>query len=354
MKEQVIIGVLLIIGIILWKQKLPLIFKVIWGFFLLVNVYQCFWPYYEPTFAPAISNILAWNMTQNFFILLAFPIAIFSLSFNQKRILLAILKAIMVCDAVYLITGHNGFFGATTFDATLIALFGLMWFQYEDPENEGNKLANMFGLAISIIGVACVRGRTGALVFAVLAIAQIIQRVKIHVRKPIFYSFLTFIGMICVIGVYLYWPKLINDTRISMWQGFYDWWKINADATIGTGMGSFEWIGPAISPDWAHKDHYGFFVMHNDWLQMGFETGIIGFIISIVGYVAVAVKLQGKYLSTWLALGAAMLFYYPTHAWVTQILALIIIAQACKINFAPEPEKIPQALTDPFEEPILF
>ena len=121
------------------------------------------------------------------------------------------------------------------------------------------------------------------------------------------------------------------DMRFEMWKNFYNWWIANADPLFGTGMGGFEFIGPTLkTPDIVAAQKLGFFVAHNDWLQIGFESGLVGLTLSIIGFVIVAWRLKGKDLATWLGLGAGMFFYYPSHCWPVQILAVILISRTRK------------------------
>lgn len=65
--------------------------------------------------------------------------------------------------------------------------------------------------------------------------------------------------------------------RFTEWARFLSWWSKNANPLFGTGTGTFEWLGPMIQA--RPKDLYLF--MHNDYLQVLFEQGIMGLLLML-------------------------------------------------------------------------
>lgn len=114
-----------------------------------------------------------------------------------------------------------------------------------------------------------------------------------------------------LIGAYYFLgERFVSDSgRILCWKWSFDWWFKGANLLLGTGLGSFWVIGPHIqqtTTEWicghwgpsatceAAKIQYQYnnlyLFMHSDWLQVLFETGIVGFLIAVIAYVISLIK----------------------------------------------------------------
>jgi O-antigen ligase len=129
---------------------------------------------------------------------------------------------------------------------------------------------------------------------------------------------------------------LSSGGRLPMWKFFmHNWARNPLHWSGGTGMGTFgvfslnlqhafENSGGPISNGW-------WLWLHNDWLQMTFETGSIGLILAIAIYTAALVGLYRRgliaELQSLLIFGAMMGSNFPLHlgvpcAFVAWILCL--------------------------------
>lgn len=324
MKEQPLIIIFILIGALLWKKEIPCSIKIVWGYFLSLAALHSFWTYYIPEFAPQLSNILGWNSALVLVLLTLIPLVILNSTDDFRKKFITCTKWYMAYDSLVLLNESNGVFSATTFDATLIACFILFW--------DLKKKKDIVGLLICLSAIAFVHGRDAALVVAVSLGIRCLQLINIKFKKKVFYIAISFaILSACTVTAFFY-SRLMKDVRFEMWDYFFTWWNQNADQWTGTGPGTFEWVGPTmLDPGPTSRNHgYGFYVMHNDWLQLLFETGIIGFCLSIFGFCYVGWKLKAKNFAAWCGIGMAMIFYYPIHAWPVQMLACILIVESFK------------------------
>lgn len=326
MKEQPIFGAFLIIIFLIFKQKIPSFLKIVWLCIALPAAYHSFWPYYAPSFAPSISNILGWNSTLALFVTIVYPITLLKLSSDFNRNLIQVMKWYLFFNCLVLIYGGGGFFSANTFSACVSACFIGQWDLRHS--HKWVRIAEWIGMSTTLFTLLWIRARTGGMIVSTVGIVVLIQHCyKIfpiqNVRTIVF-----IFGCLMLGSLIFYWPHLAHEHRIEMWNSFFTWWTPRVDHFFGAGLGSFEWIGPALDPGPTSRGQgYGFFLMHNDWLQLFFETGCFGATAVLAGFGYVATKLKGIDLATWLAIGIGMISYYPSHAWPVQFLALILVAK---------------------------
>ena len=68
-----------------------------------------------------------------------------------------------------------------------------------------------------------------------------------------------------------------DSGRYAAWRMWWDWYQANVNPWIGSGLGTFEVLGPEIQH--ATGQANGFMMWaHNEYLQLYFETGAIGLI----------------------------------------------------------------------------
>lgn len=130
---------------------------------------------------------------------------------------------------------------------------------------------------------------------------------------------------------------LSDGLRFKMWGFFMERWASNpANWLWGMGYGSFGVFSRHIQrgvkqlPDgseiklWApvHEDHWWTW-MHNDWLQIIFELGIIGILLAVPVYFLALKRLHRmKYNHALLSLamfGILMVFNYPLHVHLSSL-----------------------------------
>ena len=301
------------------KSRTPLVLKIIWGYFILITAFKSMWPFYCPPFAPPISNILELSSARNLVMLLMVPAAMFSLSTKSRDLTLKILLGLLCVDALAICFDRPPFFEAKTFDATILGCFFLVW-----PRK---KWWGKLGMAFFAYTIIHATSRDGSFVVAVSLFVLTWQYFEAEIFSLFFWaSLVSAFGF----GVY-YLPHFMKDSRPEMWKNYMSWWVTNPliEFDHGVGMGVFEFLGPYLPTTAVHaKIGVGFYIMHNDWLQTLFETGLIGLVALVVGFGYVAHHLRGKHLAMWVGVGAGMCFYYPLHAFPVQLLMLILITKA--------------------------
>lgn len=125
-------------------------------------------------------------------------------------------------------------------------------------------------------------------------------------------------GSVFVVGLILLFCPQIDNGRFEIWGRMLGYWFKEAPL-LGSGPGSFLLFGPQIQHAQNFMTGSWFVFMHNDWLQILFELGAVGFVLWAVafGYICSASLKQGKrgahLFSSLLGLAAMSFFNYPLH-----------------------------------------
>lgn len=296
---QSFVGVLIISATFLWRiRHTPLWIVAPWGYFVLHAVWSAFSPL--ATFPIDFKDALSFSAAQSLVLLIFLPLLLLSKDSSPifttwiKRII----TGIAICDAIYIVAGGQGIFTGRTFDACIIVLL----------LNIERRWFDVFPLLVVLVTHS-----VGALLLWVLST---VPRYKFDKKM------LAIIAVIAATSYYFANHGLTDSNgRVQMWLHFFHWWVLNANWLFGTGAGSFEYLGLFLPS--GQKETW-FFIMHNDWLQILFEFGIIGFAMAACLYIGV-LKYCTRQRKFFILTGLCMCFYSPLHIVLIQILGLIYL-----------------------------
>lgn len=169
--------------------------------------------------------------------------------------------------------------------------------------------------------VVAARGSTGYLILG----AQLLTSVWTARSKRMRITYGLCILLILAAGVVTQGTGLFQEaSRLPMWKAAVAWWNLHGNLWFGTGAGTFFWLGPKMAefqpPLW--------FFLHNDWLQILFELGIIGLALSF-GVFLQTLKRAGSLAPVVMGGAAYMLTFSPWHFFWS---ALLFIALLWEIN----------------------
>lgn len=196
---------------------------------------------------------------------LLIPMAAYLLNNKYKEWVFDCLLCICIVDCCLIYYFGYGIFNAYSFDCAMMAMMypALFWRTMKQPKIK--ILAGVFILATIII-----KGKsTGS--FALIAAT---------LSYFTFDIWFGFIAAAMILGA-AYWANgnlLFSDSaRIENWSVFMGWWAENINPWFGTMFGRAEWLLPYLSP---HKQSV-FLQMHNEYLQVLFEGGCLGFALML-------------------------------------------------------------------------
>lgn len=145
--------------------------------------------------------------------------------------------------------------------------------------------------------------------------------------------FLILLSPLCMWGVgnFFLQEELFNSNgRFYAWALAFDYWKKlpHMYHLIGTGTGSFFIYGRALMQN-AHTDGNGAFAwMHNDYLQILFENGVIGLtlVLGVLIKILIRVKNYPKIFSMICTFAFVGLTQMPMRQFLFQLLGVCFIA----------------------------
>lgn len=249
---------------------------------------------------------------------------VFVLTASQLKTLYVMLEnlfLIALINCVLVLIHGYGIFNASSMDCTFIALmmpYG--WIKRNALFNRKQTLGVwtefifVYGLPVATIIKA--QGSTPYFIlFGALAAWTIVYKSKI---------FSVLLAVPLAIGFITQKEQFLdNNGRFEVWRLFMSWFWDNANVLLGTGTGSFQWLGPAIQG--TNKNLFLF--MHNEYLQAIFEQGIVGFVL--FSMVAISMLLKAR-KSPWLfcslvSVLISMLTQFPFRYFVSQFLILVLL-----------------------------
>lgn len=233
---------------------------------------------------------------------------------------------LMILNCISVLIFGYGIFNASSMDTSMIALMCIfpivaLWDFYLDGSL---KVAGIpLVLIIVILPVVTILLTQGSTAYFVLAAGALgvfwVQRAWMHL-----------IAMFIIIvssGAITQGEKFLSSSgRFWHWKMFMQWWWDNANIWIGAGSGSFNWLGPAIQG----PSKEAFLYMHNEYLQVLFEQGIIGFILLMALWLTSMWKVRKSawLFGTFCAASVSMLTQFPLRYFASQVFIALLIHEA--------------------------
>lgn len=218
--------------------------------------------------------------------------------------------------ALILLFSKYSFFTGQSFDSALIALFvPAMLASYN------SKHVFVAGV-LAVLAVFWIGGSVGLLVLAAQLFGYVVTSKVVRYRV----GAVLFTLLAIILGSNYGGEFLHAHGRVAIWKTWGSWWKSNINPWWGSGLGSFEWIGPFL-PIEAGGKTYRYIWGHSDWFQLLLESGIVGVSLAFLGfgYFLWVLRHERVGFSLVTGFGACMLFYSPLHTWFGQIVGLFIL-----------------------------
>lgn len=118
-----------------------------------------------------------------------------------------------------------------------------------------------------------------------------------------------------------------DHTRFDVWADVWRFSQEHVSYVFGAGIGTFFYIGPFLTK----TSKEGLFLwMHSDWLQIAFETGIVGFALSVALYVQALYKAKRDYnlFAMLIMYGIFAVANFPLHLPVSALFGLFLLSSA--------------------------
>lgn len=207
-------------------------------------------------------------------------------------------------------------------------------------------VCDYFGENIFTLGIICLSGLVAFLSDTSTGILGLGVFLAVYVGSFLFISygfliwlFYTVLGLLTLIfaGFALQGTMLLNGSgRYEIWKMSYEYFLQQGQHYTGLGLGTFQMFGPLIQIDnaIAHGAHdtniVGFIWMHNDWLQVLFESGLIGLVVTAAVFTMAIYKSRSKpaIFTALITFGAVAIIQMPLRWIFFDILAAWLLVEA--------------------------
>lgn len=258
-----------------------------------------------------IGTAIAMLQILMFFLLYAF--------FNKKYIyyVFYVICTLLLGDVIWFDLGNNyGLFNATTFDNCIMAVM-IPWLIFSEK-----SLIKYFVAVLFALSIFSLHSRTGMLIIGMCALAQCYRSKS--------WKLLLFILICAALFCTQEWSMLTNfpaGGRIDQWYTYGRIWLENDYHWLGTGLGTFEELTLQMPVNGVFFRH-----AHNDYLQMLYETGIIGLSVFVLFTGYVFYRARESFLQTTMILAyfIASMFYFPMHFFLSQLILILNLVMVLK------------------------
>ena len=237
----------------------------------------------------------------------------------------------------------GGIFGNASINSTFIACtFPLFAFneRREDMEKLMSSIGGMVAFcivaAIPMLAVALSGSSMGVGVMVVAFVSYLFSLKTSHITNASIRiaSVIVVSSIGLTIGYLMFGENLFDASgRFYILPIGWDWLMTYGSWALGEGQGASQLIVPLIQKLSGPPRSY-FYFFHNDWFQILFELGVVGFVLFSIMSVFVAIR---SFDRPWLfsavcAYGAAMAGNFPLHVASFAVLGVFLILRAFRYD----------------------
>lgn len=308
------LGLLFLVALIAWRcasSRAGFLGVVLWAYALMSALAVLFLP--RPEFQ-GLEGAMKQGAAQAFVLALCLPMGALLIRKAWMPRVMRFFGYVATLDALAVLFHGSGLMNADTADTALIAALFPM-------------APVVFALPLMLFTIAWVGGRTAFLILGAQIVGYAIGFRSFKWLLP-----LPFVGL----ALFLFEKHgfFVQNLRLEHWRDYFSWWVARADHGSGTGLGTFEILGPMI--DRAGKTGELMIQMHSDWLQIGFELGILGLGLALAffGHLCLMAKDRPAYLAMLFGVAMFGLTYHPLHIFIPAFFVCCLIREV--IDFEPQ------------------
>lgn len=174
-------------------------------------------------------------------------------------------------------------------DACFLAVMLPVVWNTENRFSIAHKWSQICCLILMTVAIVLSKSNTGIFAALLIQLAYLVSKFK---WKALPFTLLT-CGIVLLVRMWM-GIKFMGDTgRFNVWKISFDFWWTQTTHWLGTGPGTFWVYGPPLQLMHNGEITQGaqiFPWMHNDWLQVLFEQGILGFASILFLFVTMSLK----------------------------------------------------------------
>jgi hypothetical protein len=320
-------GLLFVAIFFAWVVARPKYGTIAFGMLAWVLVSALLIAYYPPYTVDILSLRLRFVSSKSFLVVVTLTWFVASLRKDRVYLLLTFFEALIVINSVSYVWWKYGLFNAGSMDLAFMAMVYPVILFRPRRKNFAFYIQALTPLACLFVN------RPGSTVYMALALALSVFFIKERKWKILFPMLLGLMALGYYKSYELGSYNFFSDSnRIAPWLQMMSWWWENANIWVGTGSGTFQWLGPEIQN--AQTD--GIFIwMHNEYLQIAFEQGLVGLALAL-GLIYFCVR--GAWNRPWLLASIASTLFvfavqFPLRFLFSQIFVLLLVRLALDKEF---------------------
>lgn len=284
-------------------------------FFIGAGLYQAYFPHlYDPRLSKAMTYFLTLRAFECVLWIVASLLLYWALEIKHCDKIVVVLSALFCWGAV---TGF-GLTNNKSLEGSICALLVSYFI---------SKKLNIWVIVLSLAALfSC--SSTALLILALTLIFNFATGARLKTRLHN-YAFFGVLFLVLVVAAVYNNDFLISNGRAHFWKRAFDY-VLSTELAFGVGLGSYNVYGPAWEIAGSNlTQKIGIFPwLHNDWLQLLFETGLIGVlafsvIFSRVFLAACALSLDYAFMV--ICFGIIMIFQMPLHHAPTIVLSICLV-----------------------------
>ncbi len=234
---------------------------------------------------------------------------------RARELFIYVLAAALVVDFTFMLgSGWGVLFTWPSFETAMAALV-LPFLYFNGSRMAGWAAVLLWAFILSNRGLTgIVAGVAGVMAFAVCYRHYFLALVPVSVLP---------------LALWVHGPT--SSGRVQAWRVWVLWWSSYANPWVGFGTGSAEWVLPFLP--WVPDDHsvgQTMNLFHNDFLQILFDTGLIGLLsaLAVAGWLLYRLRLKPRYFACAVSYLVVMCTYFPLHYSIGQVILCILISEA--------------------------
>lgn len=255
---------------------------------------------------------------------------------KDAKLLLAGMWIILMLERVFILKGQGSYLiGNASMDGCLIAaLAPFFWSILPDIHDLGDWLIIPFWF-MSWFAVYKTDASAPVAVLFVSTLCYMLSRFRASWINMACWA-IPFGAVLAAAGeLSVHHQPFIHDSgRFAIWRLSYDWWRAHANIWFGTGFGTAQVLIPLLQAANDPKQTTMFLWLHNEWLQILFEGGIVGVLCALMawGYFLLRSFKRPELFASFCAFSVMACFNYPLRLAVHCFCLLLV---CCLINRIP-------------------
>jgi len=290
----------------------------------------------------SVRNKVAYDTAYSHISMLIYSFLFLLMPMEEMSIAIGVIGWLGILDGIYVIgqaifipgshLNWGGFLEYTGMNACFMAI-SIPLFLYELKRTKYPPTLEVL-LFFPIVAIILSKATMPYVALAAMGVSHICYRHYIsphkRTKKAAFCAVFGLLFVLILAGYLSIGTAFFSDSlRFKGYEIFMTYWYHKANWFIGFGNGSFRLLGPVIQGVNEFMLHNWWIWMHSDWLQLLFETGLIGFVLGCCIFITTVrralVLREPLLLHAVVGYSAVAAFNYPARYGLTAACGMLLL-----------------------------